>query len=184
MRPEESFVGQPVRSLQQMLRILSEDDDRYSPVIPDGIYGPTTIAAVSNFQRIHGLPVTGITDQNTWEAIVYHHEPALIRIQEARPVEIILNPGEVLRRGDESPYLYVAQALLQTLSDVYSSIPAPSRNGRLDEATADALSSFQRLLGYPMTGELDKPTWNQLALHFPLAANLGRGQNQAAGNRS
>lgn len=182
MRPEESFVGQPIRGLQHMLRILAEDDDRYSPIIPDGIYGPATISAVSNFQRLHGLPVTGITDQDTWEAIVYHHEPALIRVMEAQPVEIILNPGEVLRRGDESPYLHVAQALLQVLSETYGSIPAPSRNGRLDEATADSLASFQALLGFPMTGELDKHTWKQLALHFPLAANLGKGLPQSGGN--
>ena len=182
MRPEETFVGQPVRSLQHMLRILAEDDDRYFPLIPDGIDGPATIAAVSNFQRIHGLPVTGITDQDTWEAVVRHHDAAYIRIRQAEPVEIILNPGEVLRRGDESPYLHVAQALLQVLSDTYGSIPSPSRNGRLDEATADSLSSFQGLLGYPMTGELDKLTWKQLALHFPLAANLGKGVNQASGN--
>lgn len=180
MRPEESFVGQPVRSLQHMLRILAEDDDRYFPIIPDGIYGPATIAAVSNFQRLHGLSVTGITDQQTWEAIVDQHEPSLIRLRDAEPVNIILNPGQVLRRGEESPYLYVVQALLQVLSEVYGSIPAPSQNGILDDATADSIASFQSLFGYPMTGELDKITWKHLAHHFPLAANLGKGQPQSA----
>ena len=47
MRPDESFVGQPVRSLQTMLRTLAEADDRYNSVIPDGVYGPQTVAAVS-----------------------------------------------------------------------------------------------------------------------------------------
>ena len=37
MRPEETFVGQPVRSLQQMLRTIHEYDDRHSEIIPDGI---------------------------------------------------------------------------------------------------------------------------------------------------
>lgn len=179
MRPEESFVGQPVRSLQTMLRILAEHDDRYHTVVPDGIYGSTTMAAVSNFQRLHGLPVTGITDQDTWEAIVAAHEPALIAVVEAEPVQIILNPNEVLRRGQSSPYLYVAQALLQVLSEVYSSIARPSMSGLLDPVTADSLASFQSLVGLPMTGELDKITWKNLALHFPLAANLGNGAPQS-----
>lgn len=183
MRPDESFVGQPVRSLQTMLRVLAERDDRYATVIPDGIYGPSTMSAVSIFQRNHGLPVTGITDQNTWEVIVSEYEPALIHVIEAQPVDIILNPNEVLRRGDTSPYLYVAQALLQVLAETYSSIGIPSHSGILDEMTADSLSSFQALIGLPMTGELDKITWKHLALHFPLAANLGRGQDQAAGRR-
>lgn len=181
MRPKDSFVGQPIRSLQTMLRVLSEHDDRYSRIIPDGLYGQSTINAVSTFQRNHGMPVTGITDQATWEAIVNEYEPALIFVDEAQPLDIILNPNEVLRRGDSSPYLYVAQALLQVLAEVYSSIGTPSHNGILDEITADSLASFQALNGLPMTGELDKITWKHLALHFPLAANLGRGQTQAEG---
>ena len=46
MRPNESFVEQPVRSLQSMLRVIAEDDPRLPVLIPDGIYGPETMAAV------------------------------------------------------------------------------------------------------------------------------------------
>ena len=183
MRPAESFIQQPVRSLQTMLRVLSEQDDRYLAIIPDGIYGQSTVAAVSNFQQIHGLPVTGITDQDTWEEIVREYEPALILVGEAQPVEIILNPNEVLRRGDKSPYLRVAQALLFVLAETYGSIGRPGQNGILDDATADSIASFQALSGLPMTGELDKITWRNLAFHFPLAANLGVGNPQYAGDR-
>ena len=70
MRPEETFVGQPVRSLQQMLRTLHEYDDRHLDIIPDGIYGQKTIRAVTAFQRLHGLSATGVADQDTWEAVV------------------------------------------------------------------------------------------------------------------
>ena len=182
MRPGESFVAQPVRSLQTMLRVLAEHDDRYESVVPDGVYSPQTASAVSRFQKNHGLPVTGVADQRTWEEIVRRYEPALIFVDEAQPVEIILNPNESLIRGDSSPYLYVAQALLIVLAEIYGSIPAPQSSGILDEATADALSSFQTLSGLPVTGELDKHTWKHLALHFPLAANLGQGQTQAEGN--
>ena len=172
MRPEESFIQQPIRSLQTMLRVLSQRDNRYQSVIPDGIYGPSTVSAVSTFQRHHGLPVTGVTDQDTWEQIAALYEPALIHTAEAQPVEIILNPNEVLHRGDSSPYLHVAQALLLVLSEEYESIGRPSQNGILDENTSDALSSFQMLSSLPMTGHLDKETWKHLALHYSLAANL------------
>ena len=83
MRPPESFIQQPIRSLQTMLRVLSERDDAYLSIIPDGIYGPATVSAVSVFQRIHGLPVTGITDQITWDRIVAEYEPALTYVAEA-----------------------------------------------------------------------------------------------------
>ena len=183
MRPGESFVGQPIRSLQTMLRVLAEHDNRYQTVVPDGVYSTQTMNAGSQFQRNHGLPVTGITDQGTWEAIVDRYEPALIFVDEAQPVEIILNPNEVLILGDSSPYLYVAQAMLIVLSQIYGSVGMPSMTGMLDAATADSLSSFHSLIGLPITGNLDKHTWKHLALHFPLAANLGQGQSQAEGTR-
>ena len=171
MRPEETFVSQPVRSLQQMLRTIREADDRHIQIIPDGIYGRKTMEAVSVFQRLHGLPVTGVTDQATWETIAAAYEPALVETDHAQPVEIILNAGEVLRRGAESPYLFVAQSMLLVLARQYGSITEPSHSGILDEATAQSLAAFQALTGLPQTGELDKLTWKHLALHFPLAAN-------------
>ena len=172
MRPEETFVSQPVRSLQQMLRTIRESDDRHLQIIPDGIYGPKTLEAVSVFQRIHGLPVTGVTDQRTWETIAAVYEPALVDVDHAQPVEVILNTGESLGPGDESPYLFVAQSMLLVLARQYGSVTEPSHSGVLDEATAQSLASFQALAGLPQTGRLDKLTWKHLALHFPLAANI------------
>ncbi len=172
MRPPESFIGQPIRSLQTMLRVIAEDDPSHMTLIPDGIYGPETSAAVSTFQRIHGLPVTGITDQGTWDAVVAVYTPALVRIDEAFPLNIILNPGQIIRKGERHPHIYLVQAILQVLADIYHSIPSPGFSGILDDPTADSVSTFQQLAGLPMTGNLDKHTWKHLALHYPLAANL------------
>ena len=172
MRPTESFVGQPIRSLQTMLRVIAENDPSHPTLVPDGIYGPETMQAVSIFQRKHGLNVTGITDQATWETIVAVYEPALVEQDEAQPLEIILNPKQVIRRGERHPHVYLVQAVLAVLSDAYDSVSKPGLTGLLDEATADSLASFQALTGQRMTGNLDKNTWKQLALHYPLAANL------------
>jgi peptidoglycan hydrolase-like protein with peptidoglycan-binding domain len=181
MRPEESFIGQPVRSLQTMLRILAEQDPTHPSVVPDGIYGPQTVSAVSEFQRRHGLPVTGVTDQDTWEAITAAHETARISIDAAQPVEIILNPNQIIRRGERHPAVPLAQAMLIILAEAYSSISRPSVTGILDDPTADSLSSFQMLSSLPMTGNLDKRTWKHLSLHYPLAANLGTLPGEQAG---
>lgn len=172
MRPAESFISQPIRSLQTMLRVIAEQDPSYETLVPDGIYGPSTMSAVSVFQRRHGLPITGVTDQDTWEAILRAYEPALIEVVEAEPVEIILNPNQVIRKGERNPHMYLVQAMLTVLSDIYKSIGLPSLNGLLDESTADSLASFQALNNLPTTGNLDKHTWKHLALHYPLAANL------------
>ncbi len=172
MRPGYSFIGQPIRSLQTMLQVISESGSGYIRVIPDGIYGPETMRAVSVFQRTHGLPVTGVTDLATWEAIVARYEPALVDQSPAQGLQIIMQPGLVIRKGECSPYVYLVQSMLKALSDIYQSVSQPTLSGSLDTITSDALSSFQALCGLPMTGNLDKHTWKHLALQYPLATSL------------
>lgn len=172
MRPMESFIGQPIRSLQTMLQVIAEDDPSHKAIIPDGIYGPETTAAVSIFQKLHGLPATGVTDQATWETIVAAYDPALVRLDTAQELDIILNPGQEIRKGERHPHVRLIQAMLSVLAEVYKSIGSPSHTGILDEPTADSIATFQILNALPMTGNLDKNTWKHLALHYPLAANL------------
>ncbi len=171
MRPGESFVEQPIRSLQTMLRVIAEDDPRLPTVVPDGIYGPTTMNSVTAFQRLYGLPVTGITDQPTWDQIVAVYEPALIRVGPAEPIEIIMEPGEVFRVGDSNAYIYLLQSILTQLSHDNPTISPPEHNGVLDNPTSEALAAFQFLAGLPATGELDKITWKYLVKQFTLSAN-------------
>jgi len=172
MRPPESFIGQPIRSLQTMLRVIAENDPSHERIIPDGIYGPETVSAVSSFQRIHGLPVTGVTDNRTWDTVAEIYEKALIEQVDAMALQVILNPGQVIRKGERHPHLYLVQAMLTVLAERYESVGKPPASGILDDATADAISSFQALSGLPMTGQMDKHTWHHLVLQYPLAANL------------
>ena len=171
MRPVESFIEQPIRSLQTMLRIIAENDRRLPTVVPDGIYGPTTMNSVTAFQRMYELPITGITDQNTGEKIVEVYENALIQIGPAEAIEIIMEPGEIFRIGDSNAYIYLLQSILIQLSKDNPSISPPYHNGVLDNTTSEALAAFQLLAGLPATGELDKITWKYLAKQFTLSAS-------------
>lgn len=182
MKPGESFVEQPVRSLQTMLRVLSEDDRRLPTVVPDGIYGPITMNAVAAFQRREELPVTGITDQLTWERIVEAYEPALIRVDKAEPIEIIMDPGQVFRFGEGSPYIYLLQSMLTQLSLDHPTINYPGHTGILDTQTANALAAFQILTGLSSTGELDKITWKHLVRQFTLNAHHNVARHRSLSN--
>lgn len=178
MRPAESFIAQPIRSLQTMLRVIQEDGGHTDSIVPDGIYGSSTMQAVSDFQRRHGLSVTGITDQATWELIVAEYTPALVRVDAAQPLQLILNPGQVIKRGQAHPYLYLIQAMLVAIAEAYASVSAPPITGVLDLATAESISAFQYLSQLPQTGEVDKITWKHLALQYPLAVNHNYAQNK------
>ncbi len=172
MRPRESLIGQPVRSLQTMLRVLAESDDTLPSVVPDGIYGQNTSTAVSSFQRRAGLPITGVADQATWDILVPAYEAALIAVDEAEPLRIVLNSNQIIRQGERNPNIWLVQAALAVLGLAYGGIPAPGMTGVLDLPTAESLAAFQRFSSLPETGELDKQTWKHLALHYPMATNL------------
>lgn len=172
MKPEATFLSQPIRSLQTMLRVLAEEDNRYETLVPDGIYGPATVSAVSRFQRLNALPITGVTDQQTWDRIVLEYGPARISREEAAPLNTVLNPGQVIRKGQRHPSVHLTQAMLAVLQEVYESLGPVTHTGILDGPTSDALSAFQQLSLLPMTGQLDKRTWKHLTLHYPLAAVL------------
>lgn len=171
MRPPESFIGQPVRSLQIMLQVIAQNEPDAIVVIPDGIYGPETIRAVTAFQRKHMLPVTGITDLATWEAIVAVYDRKLNERDTAPPIEVIWNPNFEIGLGCSHPNLCLVQGILRVLSDVYHSVSAPALTGVLDAITSDSLASFQMLSGLPVTGKLDSQTWASLSRQYPLAAN-------------
>lgn len=171
MKPAESFVGQPIRSLQTMLRTIAAIEPGQRNVMPDGIYGPQTAAAVRSFQRRLGLPVTGVTDQNTHEQIVRAYERARIETDKAQSVRVTLDPGQVIRRGQRHPVIYLVQSMLTVIALLVPNVPAPGHTGILDGASAESLAVFQTYAGLPPTGELDKRTWKELALHYALAAD-------------
>ncbi len=68
---EVGAVGDDVYILQIILRYLGTLYGDLPPVdLPDGRYSANTAAAIRAIQQRSGLPVTGITDRATWNAIV------------------------------------------------------------------------------------------------------------------
>lgn len=171
MRPAESFIGQPIRSLQTMLRVISEYDGSVSTVVPDGIYGQETLRAVTRFQQNNDLDPTGIVDLETWDAIVRKYDDAFISIHKPEPIHITWDPNRIYILGDKSPNLYLAQSMLIFLSSIHREIAPAAHTGILDTETSNSLKTFQDLNGLPPTGQLDKKTWKYLSKQFTLNAN-------------
>ena len=171
MRPAESFINQPIRSLQEMLRVIALSDSRLPDTIPDGIYGNSTIAAVNRFQQLYGLPITGISDQVTWDKIVDVFEIARVNAEPAEPIEILIGRNEIFKPGDTGPYIYFLQTMLFHLNNTYPSVGAPEITGIYDNTTAESIQNFQKLGDLPANGLTDKRTWNQLVHHFTLLMN-------------
>lgn len=61
--------GDKVRQLQQQLNRIAQNYPAIPKVTVDGIYGQGTADAVRVFQKVFGLPQSGITDFPTWYEI-------------------------------------------------------------------------------------------------------------------
>lgn len=68
-------------------------------------------------------------------------------------------PGYNLDIGSSGQKVLQLQMQLNTISDVYTSIPSVTADGIYGERTADAIRRFQSVFGLPQTGVVDYPTW-------------------------
>ena len=61
--------GGKVRQMQQQLNRIAQNYPAIPTIAADGVFGQRTAEAVRSFQRIFGLPVSGIVDYPTWYKI-------------------------------------------------------------------------------------------------------------------
>lgn len=157
-----------VRQIQNYLYTASQVNPQIKRVNPDGIYGKTTADAVAAFQALYGLPSDGRVDFSTWQSLLDAYRKALPLLHEpARisPFREQLKDG-VLLPGDRSELVRIARLMLRRLGQRFLPFSELPDNDEYDEEMEDAIFSFQRIHGLPVTGILDRITWNHLTLSY------------------
>ena len=129
-------VGPAVSEAQYLLaRYIQE------PTAIDGVFGPTTEAAVQDYQQKFGLTVTGVVDPPTWTSLLTvlpipaalelgSHGPAVRRLQRAFN-ELTYGP----------PFHFLRE------------------DGYFGHRTEDVVKQFQTQHGLPVDGVVGLPTW-------------------------
>jgi peptidoglycan hydrolase-like protein with peptidoglycan-binding domain len=102
----------------------------------DGVYGPATVAAVEALQTDAGLPVTGLVDRATAEA---------------------LEQAVIAAGGEAATQAIAHTAALQSLLTVAGYWTGPI-DGQWSDALTAALQQLQTDLGVPPTGVVDAET--------------------------
>lgn len=164
-----SDAPQSVRTLQTLLRDLSRLDPALPPLIPDGIFGEDTRAAVLAFQRSRGLMPTGTADHTTWQSIVSDWHLSRPRREPPRPVAIALDRELLLGPGDTHAHLPLMQTMLSSLAGVWTEMPAALVTGTMDEETRLAVAYLQEKALLPVTGRIDREVWDVLSRAYTLA---------------
>lgn len=165
---EDPVLNQPIKSLQLMLKTISYALGTIPIVNPDGIFDSATEEAVRAFQREYDLPVTGVADEETFNRIVEIYQVAqeLISLAQAPvihyPATLTISPGQF------HPHIYLVQAMFTAIHNEFPEFKALDLTGTLDRDTEYNLRLLQERAGFPVSGVLDKPTWNRLNLLYRI----------------
>jgi peptidoglycan hydrolase-like protein with peptidoglycan-binding domain len=145
--------GTEVAQLQSQLSALGF----YNAEIT-GYYGPLTEAAVREFQRSRGLPVTGVAGQST-----------LVALRGTTPDRVNPPTDTALQPGSSSAAVAQLQSRLAALG--FYSGPV---TGYYDTLTTAAVRDFQRSRGLPITGIATASTLSALQSTVVASDNVRR----------
>lgn len=172
----ESYPGiaQKLGMRSNDIRILQGQLNRIRqnyPAIPqisqvNGVFGADTERAVRAFQRIFQLEEDGIVGKATWYRIkqIYNGVKKLseldsegIRPEELEPVVLTdLIPGTY------SNEMKTVQYYLAVIGYFISGLPEVEIDGYYGPETEEAIRQLQNYYGLPVTGRMDRETWNRV----------------------
>ena len=171
-------IGAEVQLLQIRLNRISKN----YPAIPkifltDGVFGPETEDAVLEFQRVFNLSPDGIVGNATWYRVLSIYN-AVKRLNEITSEGLTLGEvsskfSETLSEGMSGRDVLAFQYYLAYIGEFVNTIPSIAVDGIFGPSTRIALEAFQRTYGLPVTGVVDRVTWDKIYnVYLGLVASI------------
>ncbi len=155
--------GKPIYNLQQFLRIIAQANGRELPLIPDGIYGVQTEAAVIEFQRANGLSPTGEVDNDTWDKIIEEYSRVVVYTLPPPCTSLFPSGSHVIRVGDRATFHYPIQAVILAIAKKLDNIDEFEISDTHTGGVVETTRQLQRLLESDCDGEIDVNCWRELS---------------------
>lgn len=165
--PGPTEIVPRVQAVQYFLNVLSAYYNSIPSVDINGVLDTHTRSAIMEFQKTFNLPITGIVDEQTWNAM-YN---AVLGILETLPPSAIalpslLWPGITYEQGSEGPGVYIIQQYLSYIGSVLEGIPPTEPDGIYGPQTEQAVREFQEYFGIDVTGVVNQYTWDRIVLIY------------------
>ena len=165
--------GEEVRTLQYYLDIIAYFNPALELVTVNGVYDAATERAVQDFQRFYGLPVTGSVDEATWDTLFKIYRDTASTLPEGYEGERAkIYPGYVLSEGMRNDDVRDLQTYLSYIGKIIPEIPEIPVTGYYGPQTRDAVYTFQRLYGLPVSGQTGQNTWYRIAEEYNALKGL------------
>jgi len=169
--------GEEVYVIQQYLNEISKNYPAIPKINPiDGIFGESTENAVSTFQSIFNLTPDGIVGSATWNKLT------LLYVAVRRLAELDSEGQSILGAstdyvspssyGDSGAKVQYIQYFLGVVSQFDSRVPFVPVTGEFADLTLNSVNSFQRAYGLPVTGVVDRATWDVLYDTYQTIASV------------
>lgn len=165
---ERELLARAVAGLQYMLNRLSTSLPQLPGLAVDGVFGERTLEAVVRFQRVTGLPVTGVVDRRTWN-VIHNRWLEMDRADtELRPARMFPSQDAQVDQGDSREYMILPQAMFQILGRYFAGIGIDQPDGFHGKDSADNVRWLQRAAGLPVTGVMDRAVWDALSRLYEI----------------
>ena len=169
--------GEDVRTLQNQLNRIGKNFPAIPRVGVNGAFNAETEEAVRTFQRIFNLTPDGVVGKATWYKIkeLYNGVKRLSDItSEGLTIsEVQRVYPRVLQLGDSGLGVRTVQYYLAFLGYIWTQLTPIAITGNFDEATRNAVLTFQQRSGLAVDGVVGSETWNALQRAYDATlANL------------
>ncbi len=151
-----------VSMLQYYLAVIGAYYEAVIPVEITGYFGEQTERSLKSFQRVFGLPQTGVADRATRNDL-YRAYQGIVESVPPQYTYVALYPGTVLREGANGESVKIIQQYLTYINRSYPDIPAVSDTGYFGPLTKQSVTAFQRQFGIDPTGIVGAVTWDRIA---------------------
>ncbi|MDO5602758.1 MAG: peptidoglycan-binding protein, partial [Oscillospiraceae bacterium] len=165
---EKGDDGTVVEWVQYLLAYIGEFYENVQQPDLTGVFDDLTEAAVKDFQNEFSLPVTGVVDEETFNALVLTYWSVLATTQWS---DLNLNgayPGFVLTLYSAGPVVLFLQRMINDIALRFCVIDYVPEDGFFGPETKAAVESFQRGFGLEVTGFVDKATWDAIYQYYAL----------------
>ena len=163
--PQSQNHAEATRNLQRYLRQLSFAEEAIPAPPIDGVFESATRDALLAFQRSRGLPATGTADLKTWEELYRSWRASVAESAPSERISVFPRTPKnaTLRAGSQGFAVSAVQFILRELERVYPEFSKIEVNGIYDPTTEEGVRVFQERNALPITGTVDRLTWNLLA---------------------
>ena len=151
-----------VSMLQYYLAVIGAYYEAVIPVEITGYFGEQTERSLKSFQRVFGLPQTGVADRATRNDL-YRAYQGIVESVPPQYTYVALYPGTVLREGASGDSVRIIQQYLTYINRSYPNIPAVSDTGYFGPLTKQSVTAFQRQFGIDPSGIVGAVTWDRIA---------------------